>query len=97
MAHAEGGRELPGMAGVVPQRARTAGLKREEGPVCVMGRAFRRCKSQPLHAIDLPCSAGQSRTAAISQPTIRERPASENPHRCRQSAPPCGWGFAVLH
>ena len=42
------------MAGVVPQRARTAGLKREEGPVCVMGRAFRRCKPQPLHPIDQP-------------------------------------------
>lgn len=30
MADAEGARERPGMAGAAPQRARTAGLKREE-------------------------------------------------------------------
>jgi sterol desaturase/sphingolipid hydroxylase (fatty acid hydroxylase superfamily) len=51
----------PGMAGMVPQRARTAGLKREEGPVCVMGRAFRRCKSQPTGCGRV--FAGQPRTA----------------------------------
>lgn len=32
MANAEGTRERPGMAGVVPQRARTAGLKRRGTP-----------------------------------------------------------------
>ena len=55
MADAEGARERPGMAGAAPQRARTAGLKREEQP----GKRERTRlpwvqNLSPLHAIDLP-------------------------------------------
>ena len=53
------------MAGMVPQRARTAGLKREERPGMRDGPCFPQVQISARTAIDLPaaCSAGQPRTA----------------------------------
>jgi hypothetical protein len=65
------------MAGMVPRRARTAGLKREEGPVCVMGRVSAGANLSPLHAIDLPrprvpqASHGTAQKCSQYKPTLK--------------------------